>query len=61
VTINNTNVTAGSVIILTWEDPDNAFVETPTVVSRTAGTSFDINIVGPTDANDAINYIIINP
>jgi hypothetical protein len=59
-TFANTNVTAGSVIIFTYEGPSGGGQFTGIVNNRVVGTSFDITFSAVPAALSFINYIIIN-
>ncbi len=59
-TINNTNVAAGSVIIVTYEDPLGGAVISVIVTTRVAGTSFTVRYAAAPPTTSYINYMILN-
>lgn len=58
-TVPNTNVTASSVIIVSFETTGT--IRFASVRSRIAATSFIVEVSGAPVAGDALNYMIINP
>jgi hypothetical protein len=59
-TINDANVQAGSVIIVTYEDPLGGPVISVMVTTRTAGVSFTVRYASAPPTSSFINYMILN-
>jgi hypothetical protein len=63
VVVSNTNVTASSRIVVTYEDPNAAGFVATMVTTRVVGTSFTVAFSGPIPAaaTGRLHYIIVNP